>query len=108
MRKPKQLNPKLTWIVSDKVRSLTPAFYHEELAAAAERELSKDYPNLEVVGHTPQEQGSGFEDALAVLSRETRWLLMSRSNKPSFSALCEGWASHPRPEFPLLSEELER
>lgn len=93
MRKPKNLNPKTLWIVGDSNRQITPSFYHEELARAAHRELSKDREGLEVRSRKAEVVQAGFSDALSVLSRESRWLDMAQRDRKNFAALCEGWLS---------------
>ena len=43
--KQKTLDPKVLWVVTDSTRPITPTFYHEDLARAALKELSKDLEN---------------------------------------------------------------
>ena len=93
-RKLSRLNPRLTYVVVSGDRSITPAFFHKELAVAAQRELSSENETLEVKevpsSHAPDDS---FDVAVDVMSREGRWLQMSKNDKRAFSALCEGWAS---------------
>jgi hypothetical protein len=48
MRRHKKLDPRTLWVVTDSNQPLTPRFFHEELAKAAHRELSKEREDLEL------------------------------------------------------------
>ena len=43
MRRRKKLDPKTQWIVSASNQPIAPAFFHEELAKAVMKELSRDH-----------------------------------------------------------------
>ena len=93
MRRPKPLDPTTMSVVVDGRTPLTPRFYHEELGKAALRQISKvrESAQLQTVEAGPAD--GSFEDAVQIVSRESRWLAMSRQDKGTFEALCEGWVS---------------
>ena len=99
MRKPKKLDPKTVWIITDSNKSISLAFYHEDLAKAVLKELSKDIDNLELREGATSADGS-FLDAVKVLSRENRWIDCSSRDKRYFQGLCEGWLTVPGATVP--------
>lgn len=93
MRTPRPLDPTRLHVVTRDGRPLTPRFYHQELGAAAARQIGKlvEGAELQIVPATTTE--GGFEDGVAIVSRETRWLAMARQEKGAFQTLCEGWVT---------------
>ena len=59
------------------------------------RVLRKSNPNLQLNRHEADHLDGGVNEALAILSREQRWLNMARGGKAEFNALCEGWMTAP-------------
>ena len=94
-RRTRKLDPKTLWVVTDSNQPITPPFYHEELAKAAHRELSKENESLELRQDEAGSSEAGFDDAVTILSRENRWLNMAREEKRYFQVLCEGWLTGP-------------
>ena len=82
-------------VVDETSQPKTPNFHHKDLADACLRTLSKQQDGLSVRKTVSTDTGAGVNEAIAVLSREQRWLDMSRSNKGEFPALCEGWLTAP-------------
>ncbi len=93
--KQKKLDPKTLWVVTDSVRPITPTFYHEDLARAALKELSKDLEGLELRKDAVTADGT-FLDAVKILSRESRWLDASSRDRRYFQGVCEGWITKPQ------------
>ena len=88
------LSPNTTFVVVDDSNKLfAPPFCHQQLSKACFRELSRETPGLQILERPAETPAGSFGEAVTVVSREFRWLEMSRSQKSLFSALCEGWAS---------------
>ena len=85
----KKLDPKVLWVITDSTKPITPTFYHEDLARAALKELSKDLEGFELRKDTVATDGT-FLDAMKILSRENCWLDASARDKRYFQGLCEG------------------
>jgi len=83
-------------VVDETGQPKTPSFHHKDLADACLRRMSKETSGLTVRRTETTDTQGGVNEALAVLSREQRWLDMSRSNKGEFPALCEGWLTAPK------------
>ena len=109
MRRPKKLDPKTIWVITDSDQPITPPFYREELAKAALKELSKDRENLEVQQNSaPPDVDGSFLDALHLLDKENRWLDASARDKRYFQGLCEGWLTGPRAKVSEPSQSVSQ
>ena len=69
--KQQNLDPKILWVVTDSTRTITTTFYHEDLARAALKELSKDLQNIELRKDAVATDGT-FLDAMKILTRSRR------------------------------------
>lgn len=94
MKRSKPIDPTKRYIVMEGDTPVTPPFYHQDLAKAAQREIAKDRPRATLSELPASESTAGFQEAIHAFSKESRWLEL---RKPEFATLCEGWASMARP-----------
>lgn len=99
-RQTKPIDANITYTVcrldDEKLQQVSPLLYHREIAEACLREhkLKDSTAQIETQNYHPDDiSEGGFSEALGVISRESRWLDLTKNDKRTFSALCEGWAT---------------
>lgn len=96
----KPIDPYISYTVcrvaDEKLQQISPLLYHREIADACLREhkLKDDTARIETQNFHPDDTAAGgFSEALGIISRESRWLELTKNDKQTFSTLCEGWAT---------------
>ena len=82
MRKPKKLDPKTLWVVTDSTGPITPTVYHEDLARAVLKEMSKDIHGLEMCKDAVSADGT-----FSCFARTAGWMDASARDKRYFQGL---------------------